>query len=157
VLFRSQEVIRAVKAGSWSADGDAVTAGGVTLQPGEYELALTSADPGSTAPLPGTSGLIALDMTVTPELALEGTARDVVRVIQQARKDAGLAVSDRISLLVGASGQVAEAVAAHRAFISGETLAVDLRVVPPGEADASPQPAGDGGEVRVRVSRIPRP
>ena len=78
-----------------------MTAGGVRQRPGEYELKLTAADPDSTLALPGTTGLISLDTSVTPELAAEGTARDVVRVIQQARKDAGLAVSDRIALRIG--------------------------------------------------------
>ena len=150
-----QEVIKAVKAGQWTQDGDVVTAAGVELQPGEYELKLTAADPDSTTALPGSSGLIALDATVTPELVAEGTARDVVRVIQQARKDAGLDVSDRITLVVGADGPTADAVRAHAAFIAGETLATELTVVPAAEftAEAVPQPVGDGGEVRVTVAK----
>ena len=88
------------------------------LQPGEYELTLTAADPDSTAALPGSDGLIALDTAVTPELAAEGTARDVIRVIQQARRDAGLDVSDRIALVVGADDPVASAVRAHADFIA---------------------------------------
>jgi isoleucyl-tRNA synthetase len=148
-----QEVIRAVKAGSWTAAGDVVVAGGVELLPGEYELRLTAADPGSTMSLPGSSGLIALDTRVTPVLAAEGTARDVVRVIQQARRDAGLDVSDRITLVIGADGAVADAVRAHTAFIAGETLAVSVSVVPGAELPAGPQPAGDAGEVRVQVAR----
>jgi isoleucyl-tRNA synthetase len=148
-----QEVIRAVKAGQWTQDGDVVTAAGVELQPGEYELRLIAADPDSTTALPGSSGLIALDATVTPELIAEGTARDVVRVVQQARKDAGLDVSDRIRLVVGADGAVADAVRAHAAFVAGETLAAELIVVPAAEVEAVPQPVGDGGEVRVAVAQ----
>jgi isoleucyl-tRNA synthetase len=151
-----QEVIRAVKAGDWSAagaDGDVVTAGGVQLQPGEYQLTLTAADPDSTAALPGSDGLIALDPHVTPELAAEGTARDVIRVIQQARRDAGLDVSDRIALLVGADGPVASAVRAHADFIRAETLATVLTIVPAAEVGSPPQPVGDGTEVRVSVNR----
>jgi isoleucyl-tRNA synthetase len=152
---RVQEVIRAVKAGQWSQAGDLVNAAGVDLRPGEYELKLTAADPDSTTALPGSNGLIALDTAVTPELSAEGTARDVIRVIQQARRDAGLDVSDRITLVVGADGPVADAVRAHAAFIAGETLATDLAVVPAGElaAQAAPQPVGDGGEVRVTVAK----
>jgi isoleucyl-tRNA synthetase len=148
-----QEVIRAVKAGQWTQEGDVVTAAGVELRPGEYELKLTAADPDSTTALPGSNGLIALDTTVTPELEAEGTARDVIRVIQQARKDAGLDVSDRITLVVGADGAVADAVRAHAAFIAGETLATGLTVVPAAEVTAAPQPVGDGGEVRVSLAK----
>jgi len=151
-----QEVIRAVKAGDWTvsgADGDVVTAGGVQLQPGEYQLTLTAADPDSTAAVPGSDGLIALDTHVTPELAAEGTARDVVRVIQQARRDACLDVSDRIALVVGADGPVESAVRAHADFIRAETLATTLTIVPAAAVGSPPQPVGDGTEVRVSVNR----
>jgi isoleucyl-tRNA synthetase len=150
---RVQEVIRAVKAGQWTQAGDVVTAAGAELRPGEYELKLAAADPDSTTALPGSNGLIALDTTVTPALVAEGTARDVVRVIQQARKDAGLDVSDRIALTVGADGAVADAVRAHAAFIAGETLATELTVVPAAEVTTVPQPVGDGGEVRVTLAK----
>src|SRR6516164_3566023 len=138
-----QQVIRAVKAGDWTRSGERVTAAGIELEPGEYELRLAAADAGSTSALPGNTGLIALDTTVTPELAAEGAARDVVRVVQQARRDAGLSVSDRIRLTVGADGAEADAVRAHAGFVAAETLAVSLDVRPAGEVDAEPQPAGD--------------
>jgi isoleucyl-tRNA synthetase len=147
-----QEVIRAVKAGDWTVTDSVVTAGGVPLQAGEFELKLTAADPDSTLALPG-GGLIALDTSVTQELLAEGTARDVVRVVQQARKDAGLDVSDRITLLIGADGPAGDAVWAHQEFIAGETLAVSVSVVSLPGVDGSTSPVGDGGEVRVQVSR----
>src|SRR5262249_10616963 len=125
-----QQVIRAVKAGSWTQAGDRIEAAGVELEPGEYELKLAAADPDSTSARPGNTGLIALDLRVTPELAAEGTARDMVRIVQQARRDAGLAVSDRIRLEIGADGAVADAVRAHAGFIAAETLAVGLEVRP---------------------------
>ena len=148
-----QQVIKAVKAGDWSQDGDTVTAAGADLGPGEYELKLVAADPDSTTALPGSSGLIALDTAVTAELAAEGTARDVVRVVQQARKDAGLDVSDRIFLIIGADGAVADAIRTHATFIIGETLATKVSRVPAGKVDATAQPVGDGGEVRVAVTK----
>ncbi|HEX4091708.1 MAG TPA: isoleucine--tRNA ligase [Trebonia sp.] len=151
-----QEVIRAVKAGDWTVSGpggDSVTAGGVALQPGEYQLTLTAANPDSTAALPGSDGLIALDTAVTPELAAEGIARDVIRVIQQARRDASLDVSDRIALVVGADDPVASAVRAHADFIAVETLATALTIVAAAEVGSPPQPVGDGSDVRVTVTR----
>jgi len=139
-----QEVIRAVKAGAWARSGDRITAAGVELEPGEYELRLAAADPDSTSALPGNLGLTALDTRVTPELAAEGTARDVVRIVQQARRDAGLDVSDRIRLTVGADGAAGDAVRAHAALVAAETLAVSLDVRPAGEVSGDPQPVGDG-------------
>jgi isoleucyl-tRNA synthetase len=147
-----QQVIRAVKAGDWTRSGDRVTAAGIGLDPGEYELRLAAADADSTAALPGNAGLIALDTRVTPALAAEGAARDVVRVVQQARRDAGLSVSDRIRLTIGADGTLADAVRAHAGFVAEETLAVSLDVRPAGEVDAEPQPAGDR-LVKVAVAK----
>jgi len=153
-----QQVIRAVKAGSWTQAGDRIEAAGAVLEPGEYELKLAAADPDSTAALPGHAGLIALDLKVTPELAAEGTARDVVRIVQQARRDAGLAVSDRIRLDVGADGAVADAVRAHAGFVAAETLAVDLAVRPAGEVGGDPHPVAlptAGATVTVALARVP--
>ena len=149
-----QQVIRAVKAGEWTRSGEDVVAAGVRLEPGEYELKLAAADPDSTSALPGQAGLIALDLRVTPELAAEGAARDVVRVVQQARRDAGLAVSDRIRLTIGADGAVAEAVRAHAGFVAAETLAVDLAVRPSAELPGDPHPVA-GGTVSVALARVP--
>jgi isoleucyl-tRNA synthetase len=154
-----QQVIRAVKAGGWAQSGDGIVAAGVRLEPGEYDLKLVAADAGSTSALPGHTGLIALDLAVTPELAAEGTARDVVRVVQQARRDAGLDVSDRIRLTVGADGEVAAAVRAHAGFVTAETLATTLDVRPAGDVAGDLHPVADVGSgtsmVRVALSRVP--
>src|SRR6185312_275597 len=82
-----QQVIKAVKAGDWELVDGAPVAAGVTLAEGEYELRLVAADAEHSAPLPGGEGVVVLDTEVTPELAAEGLARDVVRVVQQARRD----------------------------------------------------------------------
>jgi isoleucyl-tRNA synthetase len=147
-----QEVIKAIKAGNVVRSGDSVTAAGVELEAGEYEVRLAAAHPESTSALPGNTGLVELDTSVTPELAAEGTARDVVRLVQQARRDAGLAVSDRIRLTLGAAGAVADAVRTHADFIAGETLAVEVAVVPPADVAAPAQALADGGSVKVAVT-----
>jgi isoleucyl-tRNA synthetase len=148
-----QQVIRAVKAGDWSLVDGRPVAAGVTLQDGEYELKLVAADADHSAPLPGGEGVVVLDTTVTPELAAEGLARDVVRVVQTARRDAGLAVSDRISLVVGAVGEVAAAVAAHGPFVGAETLAGTVEVGT-GDGPGFTGEVGEGEQVRVWVSKV---
>jgi len=71
---------------------------------------------------------VALDLELTHELRLAGIARDVVRLVQEARKSAGLEVTDRIELawIVGGSPEPAEAIRAHAASLSEEVLATSL-------------------------------
>ncbi|HEY2673213.1 MAG TPA: isoleucine--tRNA ligase [Rugosimonospora sp.] len=146
-----QQVIRAVKAGDWAASDAGVIAGGVALNEGEYELKLVAADADRSAPLPGAEGVVVLDTEVTPELLTEGLARDVVRVVQQARREAGLDVADRIRATVEAGPEVALAVERHRDFVAQETLAVSLELGAVGE-DGFAGEAGDGETVRVGVA-----
>ena len=66
--------------------------------------------------------LVGLDTTLTEELLLEGLARELVRSVQEARKQAGLDVSDRIVLDIEGNEAVMAALSAHRDYIGGETL-----------------------------------
>jgi len=92
---------------------------------------------------------VALDLEVTPELRRAGLAREVVRLVQDARKAAGLDVTDRIDLRWDATGEVAEAVREHAAAIAGEVLAVTFEETgtPAAEADTS-GPAGERATTR---------
>jgi len=72
---------------------------------------------------------VVLNTEVTPELEAEGLARDMVRAIQQARKDAGLNVSDRIRTTVEAGQDVLDALAANAELVKGETLSLELETV----------------------------
>jgi isoleucyl-tRNA synthetase len=71
---------------------------------------------------------IALDVTITEELQLEGLSREVVNRIQQLRKQKGLDVTDQIQVDIAADGTLQKAIEAHRGYISQETLAKELRV-----------------------------
>ena len=95
-----QLAIKGSKSGDWSvAEDGTVTAGGLALVEGEYALETVagSSDEDSALGMLPRGGFVVLDTAVTPELEAEGAARDLVRAVQQARKDAGLQVSDRIS------------------------------------------------------------
>jgi isoleucyl-tRNA synthetase len=97
---------------------------------------------------------VALDLEVSPELRLEGLARDLVRAVQDLRKAAGLAVEDRIELAVKAQGEVAAAVEAHRDSLLGETLATALHRAPQGDGyDATVEL--DGEQVRLWLRPAP--
>ena len=125
-----QTAIKGSKSGDWSvSDSGVVTAGGLVLEDGEFtlETVASGGDGSATGMLPG-GGFVVLDTAVTPELEAEGVARDLVRAVQQARRDAGLEVSDRIALSLVASAEVADAARTHADLISRETLATSFAV-----------------------------
>ena len=125
-----QTAIKASKSGDWSVGEDGtVTAGGLVLQDGEYTLETVAGggEDSATGMLPR-GGFVVLDTALTPELEAEGVARDLVRAVQQARRDAGLEVSDRIALTIVARSDVADAARAHQDLIAAETLATSLAV-----------------------------
>ena len=105
-----QEVIKAHKAGDWTVVDGVVTVGGHDLVEGEYRLDLVASGDRASSGLANRPGVIALDIDVTEELEREGLARDLVRLIQQARRDADLDVSDRIDLGMTATPAWIEAV-----------------------------------------------
>jgi isoleucyl-tRNA synthetase len=154
-----QKVIKASKSGDWSADtSGAVTCGGIELLPGEFtlETVVAGGADATTAMLPG-GGFILLNTAVTPELAAEGLARDVVRVVQQARRAASLGVSDRISLTIAGTPAAQQAIRMHQELIASETLAMAVEVAGPTALDDDPQvgePAavGENETIRVRLT-----
>ena len=69
---------------------------------------------------------MAIDITVSPELRREGLAREVIRLVQEARKTDGLEVTDRIALRWSASEEeLAMALTEHASLIAGEVLAAE--------------------------------
>ena len=69
---------------------------------------------------------VALDTVITDELHQEGLARDVIRMVQNARKQAGLEVDDRITLYLHSSGNLAQAIVTHKQAIKTDVLAEKL-------------------------------
>ena len=72
--------------------------------------------------------LTALDTSLNEELIREGVARELIRTVQEARKQAGLEVSDRIVLGVSGSEGVAAALLEYRDYLMAETLAIEWSV-----------------------------
>jgi isoleucyl-tRNA synthetase len=152
----TQQVIGAVKRGDWSVATDVVRAGTFQLVEGEYELRLSAKNLASesvvTSTLPGGAGIVLLDIELTPELIAEGVARDVVRAVQQARRDANFAVSDRITLVLGLPDSMAEQVRPFLDYIAAETLAE--RVEGADLTDVAPTTEVDGVAIHVSVDRL---
>jgi isoleucyl-tRNA synthetase len=74
--------------------------------------------------------VMGLDTTITEELRNEGLARDLVRLVQEARKKAKLDVADRINLSLSGSADIAGIIQQHKDYIAGEVLATSITVAP---------------------------
>ncbi|HXH35398.1 MAG TPA: isoleucine--tRNA ligase [Plantibacter sp.] len=127
-----QQAIAGARTGDWSEVDGVVTAGGIELVAGEYELVMeasSDADGGVALALLPSGGFVLLETTLTPELEAEGLARDVIRAVQDTRKAAALQVNDRISLNL-TFAQDADEQAVRSALgvvdIAGDTLAASL-------------------------------
>ncbi|MDE0604707.1 MAG: isoleucine--tRNA ligase [bacterium] len=126
----AQEVFAAARRSQWESNPDGtVTVAGHTLSDHEFQMALNPVEGTTAAALRTNDALVALDTAVSPELATEGIARDVVRVIQAERKNQDLDVTDRIRLAITTgSEEIEEAVTTHKPYICEQTLAVDLEL-----------------------------
>ena len=147
-----QEIIAGAKAGNWDITGGVVTVAGIELLEGEYELELSLEDSDLAVQFLPTGGFVVLDTTITPELASEGLARDVIRWIQQERKNAGLDVSDRIAVTLGGDQVAVAAISQHQELIQHETLSLEMTL---GELEAGADvlSVGESSQISVKVSK----
>ena len=107
---------------------------GAPVSLGADELVVTETPRTGWAVAADAGETVALDLTVTPQLRRAGLAREVVRLVQDARKASGLEVSDRIALTWAASDpDVAAALREHGSAVAGEVLASTFTEGPVGQ------------------------
>ncbi|MBB1244138.1 isoleucine--tRNA ligase [Streptomyces durbertensis] len=130
----------ALRAGTASVEVEGET---VALSPEEVIITETPREGWSVAS--DTGATVALDLEITPELRRAGLARDAIRLIQEARKNSGLDVADRIELRwraaaadasgeTGETGEIAAAMSDHASLIANEVLATSLAEGEPDES-----------------------
>jgi len=146
---KTQQVIKAVKTGDWQQSDDGVVAGGIKLLAGEYALKLVVQGEGASTPMSTNGGVVVLDTELTAELTAEGVTRDLVRLVQQARRDAGLQVSDRIALTLGVPESVRRQVVAFQHLLTEATLATSLTW---GNGELNGELDGDPIHINVAVA-----
>jgi isoleucyl-tRNA synthetase len=122
---KMKEVLDAVKSGNVRVLGDgSLLAAGETINRGEYELRIFARE--GRACMSDGGLFVCLDLFLDREMELEGLARDVIRVVQNARREAGLIPDERIRLGLGVTNDLKEAVGKHRDLIQSEVLAVEM-------------------------------
>ncbi|WP_322795437.1 isoleucine--tRNA ligase, partial [Tepidiforma sp.] len=111
--------------------GQPVRAGSFELEPGE--ILLHASDREGYAAAQEAGHTVAITTAISPELADEGLAREIVRRLQDLRREAGLNLTDRITAWVHGDADVSRVLASHGEYIRAETLALEL-------IDAQPPP-----------------
>ncbi len=119
-----------------------------TLEPNDMTLVMQPLDGYEVEAEAGRA--VALALELDDELVREGLAREVVHAVQAARKDAGLEVTDRISLALGGDAGLVEAARAHEGYVTGETLATSVAY----ETTVTADPVRiDGRDLVISVER----
>jgi isoleucyl-tRNA synthetase len=148
-------VLAAAKKGEWRSVDGGVEVAGHRLEESEYDLTLSPKEGVACQALPGNDAIVVLDLELTPELVQEGMARDVIRVIQQARKDAGLHVSDRITLHLELEDAWRAAVDRFEDQVRGATLATAIHLEAPDSSAETVHDAEVGGTaIRIGLRRV---
>jgi isoleucyl-tRNA synthetase len=130
-------LVAAYRGGAASVEVDGAA---VPLQDGDLVVTETPREGWTVASGGGLT--VALDLALTPELERAGLVREAVRLVQEARKNGGLAVSDRIELWWTADGAMAQALTEHGPQVADEVLAVRVHAQQPGDGEGVEGPAG---------------
>ena len=150
-----QEVFAAARSGDFIQNDDGtVTICDEVLEPSEFELALNSPEGTTAATLSGENIVVVLDAELTPELQIEGLARDVVRQVQQARREADLVVTDRIKLWLEGSEDLLQAVNTHESYVASQVLATEILIGKDGEHVTEVEIEGHTLTIGLRVADI---
>ena len=138
-----------------AADGQPITVelGGQAFELAGDDLIIETQGAEGWAALREGGITVAVDTTMTPELRAKGLAREVINRIQNLRKHADFAVTDRIRVRWQADGVLAEALEAHGDWIARETLATELAS---GDVDAAISESFDldGAILTLHVTRL---
>ncbi len=121
---KMKDIISLSKQGKWEEDGAKLIIAGEILLPEEYSLILEPRAARGAKSLSNNQGMISLDLEITKELEDEGIARDIIRLVQQARKEAEFDVSDRIHLELKSNLNLEPILKNHGNLISEQTLSI---------------------------------
>jgi len=119
---KMKEIILASKAGNWQVNDNKLNISGEYLLSEEYSMVLVPRANKGAKPLSSNQGMILLDLEITASLEGEGIARDIIRLVQQARKDAEFNVSDRIELELKSDYDLSSVIEEHEKLICDQTL-----------------------------------
>lgn len=127
---KMKEISKNAKEGNWQKlSENKIKIADVILEEGDFEIKLIAKDQESSATLPSNDCIVQLDINITKELEQEGLARDIVRAIQQNRKEADLDVSDNIKISCYSENQdILEVIGLYKNNIKEQVLGKEITI-----------------------------
>lgn len=148
---KMKDIIAANKNGDWKIDGKSLLIANEELLAEEFAIKLDPKVAVGSKALSSNDGIVIMDLEMDRNLILEGIARDVIRAVQQSRKDAGFDISDRVILELESSLDVEEAVLKHEDLITHQTLSIFGAVENDGSYESKVNIAGVGVRLKLGI------
>ncbi len=149
-----KKVMTASKTGQWKIlDDGRAEVGGHVLEENEFSMRLAAKEGVASQALSSNDAVVVLDVNVTEELEHEGLARDLVRMVQQARKEAGLHIADHIELSLQLPDALRPAIEKHAGYIAEQTLADALGYDPAKDGMFAQEGQLAGSAVTIALQR----
>jgi isoleucyl-tRNA synthetase len=151
-----KDIVAANKSGAWKIIDNKVEIAGCLLDDDEFELNLEAKEEykASIGALSSNDALVLVDLDITKELELEGVARDIVRAIQQTRKELDLNITDKINLRIATNHNlIVEAIEQWQEYIKEQTLAIELDMALASH-DTGKLVTLDVGDIKLQVSKL---
>jgi isoleucyl-tRNA synthetase len=140
--------------GAWTpGEAGRVVVEGAIIEPGEFQFRFEAKGGVDAMPFASGTGVVVLDTALDAALEREGVARDLIRLVQTARKDAGLDVADRIVLELRDGAGARADVSDFEQMVAGETLASAIRWTEGTPAGFVAKGALKGGEIEIGVAK----
>ncbi|MQG04605.1 MAG: isoleucine--tRNA ligase [SAR202 cluster bacterium] len=121
-----QECIQLAKAGKWKEENGVVIVGDFELEEGEYDIETMINDDPSSQLIEGTNFIIELDLSIDEVLRKEGITRDLIRAVQNTRREKGLDVSDFIRINISGDKDLIDSVNQNLEFFKNQILAKEV-------------------------------
>ena len=125
-----KDILQAQKQGKWQIKDGVLHIADCEIEKEFYNVVYTPKNGTKAIQCSNSNTLVMIDTNITEELQIEGISRDLIRIIQQTRKDNGLEISDRIDVEVGTKNDIFDKVMdTWKDFIMSQTLADNIVVV----------------------------
>ena len=123
-----QECIRLAKLGEWKNIDGKIIVGDINLEENEYELESKIINDESSQIVMGENIIVSLDINLDEGLIREGISRDVIRLIQNLRREKSLDVSESIDITINADEAIIKAIKENYSYICTQVLANKIEI-----------------------------